>query len=124
MSVFVGRDARLFTDGTEIAYAKNISFKATASSIEEHTMDSNEPALSKPGNLTYEWSCERLYVNEDYTTLILDGTHVTIIFDHTGAGTAGKQLADAFVTSFDNSAGMDGGVIQRVTGKGKTLTTL
>jgi len=125
MSVFVGRDAKLFKGGTAIAYAKSISVKATASVIEEHTMDDAEPEICEPGNLTYEWSCERLFTDETYTAAILAGTdNLEIIFGPGGVKTAGTKLTGAYVTSIDENAGMDGGVIERITGKAAAMSKL
>jgi len=70
----LGRNARLYKDGTVIGYGKNISVKASAELIKDYSMDSLTPAVVGAGKQTFSWSAERLYINGAWMTLLLAGT--------------------------------------------------
>ncbi len=76
----LGRNARLFKDGTVIGYAKDISVKASADLIKEYSMDSLTPAIVAPGKQTFTWSAEKLYIDGAFMTLLLNGTEFDIVF--------------------------------------------
>jgi hypothetical protein len=112
-----GRTARLFYNSTPIGYAKNISTKVTAERIKEYSMDAVTPALLESGNQTFEWTCERMYIDNTYVTALLSGTKFTLVFGPTGTTTGGETWTDCIIFSREVKAGMDGAVLENISGE-------
>jgi hypothetical protein len=83
----LGRNARLYKDGTFIGYGKNISVKASAELIKEYSMDALTPAIVAPGKQSFKWTAEKLYIDGSFMTLLLAGTEFDIVFAPTGSPT-------------------------------------
>jgi hypothetical protein len=120
----LGRNARLYKDGTVIGYGKNISVKASAELIKEYSMDALTPAIVAPGKQSFKWSAEKLYVDGSFMTLLLAGTEFDIVFSPTGSptGTPYETWTDCVVLSVERTAGETGGVIEKVEGEAESVT--
>ena len=70
----LGRNARLYKEGTVIGYGKNISVKASAELIKEYSMDTLTPAIVAPGKQSFKWSAEKLYIDGSFMALLLADT--------------------------------------------------
>lgn len=119
----LGRNARLYKDGTVIGYGKNISVKASAELIKEYSMDSLTPCIVAPGKQTFGWSAEKLYINGAWMTLLLDGTEFEIVFQPAGSYEAApyETWTDCVVLNVERTAGETGGVLERVDGEAKNV---
>lgn len=120
----LGRNARLYKDGVVIGYGKNISVKASAELIKDYSMDSLEPAIVAPGKQTFAWTAEKLYINGEWMTLLLNGTEFDIVFAPTGSNTQApyETWSDCVVLNVERTAGETGGVLERVDGEAKSVT--
>ncbi len=120
----LGRNARLYKDGTVIGYGKNISVKATADLIKEYSMDSLEPAIIGAGKQTFTWSAEKLYVSGAYMSLLLAGTSFDLVFAPKGSSNVApyETWGDCVVLSCERTAGETGGVIEKIQGEATTVT--
>jgi len=125
MSVpLLGRNARLFKDGVVIGYGKDISVKATADLIKEYSMDALTPCIVAPGKQSFTWTCEKLFVDSAYMTLLLAGTEFDLVFAPTGSDTQVpyETWTDCVVLSVERTAGETGGVLEKVTGEAESVT--
>jgi hypothetical protein len=124
MSARLGRNARLYKDGTVIGYGKNISVKASAELIKEYSMDSLEPAIIGAGKQSFHWTCERLYTDGAWMTLLLAGTQFDLIFAPTGSSDTEpyEEWSDCTVLSCERTAGEGGGILEKVEGEATSVT--
>ena len=120
----LGRNARLYKDGTVIGYGKNISVKASAELIKDYSMDSLAPAVVGAGKQTFGWSAERLYVDGSWMTLLLAGTSFDIVFQPSGSylDTPYETWADCVVLNVERTAGETGAVLEKVDGEATSVT--
>jgi hypothetical protein len=120
----LGRNARLYKDGTVIGYGKNISVKASAEIIKEYSMDDLEPCIVAPGKQTFTWTAEKLYINGAWMTLLLAGTEFDLVFQPAGTYTQVpyETWSDCIVLSVERTAGETGGVLEKVTGEAQSVT--
>lgn len=122
---YVGRNARFYKDGSVIAYAKSIGVRMNAEAIMDGSMDSVSPALLASGKQSYSWSCDRLYIDEAYSTLLTGGSTFTIVFAPTGTNEAPKiTMTGCVITSAEHSAGESGAVMERVSGEALTCVPI
>ena len=120
----LGRNARLYKDGQAVGYGKNISVHASAELIKEYSVDSLTPCIVAPGKQTFTWSAERLYIDDAWITLLLDGTEFDMVF--APAGTYPPEpyetWTDCIVLSVERRAGETGGVLETVSGEAKGVS--
>ena len=119
-----GRNARLVLASVLVGYARNIKTSAKAAGIDVHSMESMKPALSEPGNISFDWSCDKLAVDNTLLTKLLAGTKFTIIFTHSGSPPTApyETWTGCYITGWDKSAGMDDGILESVSGKALDVT--
>jgi len=119
----LGRNARLYKDGVVIGYGKNISVKGSAELIKEYSMDALTPAIVAPGKQTFSWSAEKLYINGEWMTLLLNGTEFDIVFQPAGSylDVPYETWSDCVVLNVERTAGETGGVLERVDGEAKSV---
>ena len=120
----LGRNARLYKDGTVIGYGKNISVKASAELIKDYSMDSLTPAIVAPGKHTFNWSAEKFYLDGSWMTLLLNGTEFDIVFAPTGDDETPpyETWSDCVVLKVERTAGETGAVLEKVDGEAKSVT--
>jgi hypothetical protein len=82
-------------------------------------MDSNKPAFSDPGNLTFDWSAEFFSVGSAWLTKILAGTKFDMVFSPTGSPHTGEYetWTGCYLTKRGRKAGMTGALLENVAGK-------
>ena len=119
MSVKYGRNARLYVLSIAVGFARNIRTSAAAEAIDIHSMESLKPALSEPGNIGFDWSCDKLCVDNQWLTRLLGGTKFTMVFAHSGTPATApyETWTNCYVTGWDKSAGMTDGILESVKGK-------
>jgi len=125
MSVPVlGRNARLYKDGTVIGYGKNISVKGSAELIKEYSMDSLTPCIVAPGKQSFGWSADKLYIDGAWMTLLLGGTEFDIVFQPAGSYETApyEEWLDCVVLNVERTAGETGGVLEKVDGEATSVT--
>ena len=120
----LGRDARLYKDGTVIGYGKNIRVKAAAELIKEYSMDALTPCIVAPGKQSFTWEADKLYINGAWMTLLLAGTEFDIVFQPAGTYTQVpyETWNDCVVLNVERTAGETGGVLEKVSGEATTVT--
>jgi len=106
-----------------IGYGKNISVKGSAELIKEYSMDALTPAIVAPGKQTFSWSAEKLYINGEWMTLLLNGTEFDIVFQPAGSylDVPYETWSDCVVLNVERTAGETGGVLERVDGEAKSV---
>ena len=119
----LGRNARLYKDGTVIGYGKNIRVKAAAELIKEYSMDALTPCIVAPGKQSFSWECDRLYINGAWMTLLLAGTEFTIVFQPAGSYTSVpyEHWDEWVVLNVERTAGETGGVLEKVSGEATSV---
>jgi len=125
MSVPVlGRNARLYKDGTVIGYGKNISVKASAELIKEYSMDALAPCIVAPGKQSFGWSADKLYIDGAWMTLLLAGTEFDIVFQPSGSymTAPSETWSDCVVLNVERTAGETGGVLEKVDGEATSVS--
>ena len=120
----LGRNARLYKNGTVIGHGKNISVKASAELIKDYDMDSLTPQIVAPGKQSFKWTAEKFYLNGSWMTLLLAGTEFDIVFQPAGAYQSApyEEWTDCVVLSREATAGETGGIIEKVEGEAKAVT--
>jgi hypothetical protein len=123
-SPVLGRNARLYKDGTVIGYGKNISVKASAELIKDYSMDALTPAVVGAGKQSFTWSAEKLYVDGSFMTLLLAGTEFDIVFQPSGSYQTApyETWSDCVVLNVERTAGETGAVLEKVDGEAKSVT--
>ena len=125
MSVPVlGRNARLYKDGTVIGYGKNVRVKAAAELIKEYSMDALTPCIVAPGKQSFNWEADKLYINGAWMTLLLDGTEFELVFQPAGTYTQVPHEVwnGCIVLNVERTAGETGGVLEKVSGEATSVT--
>ncbi len=124
MSARLGRNARLYKDGTVIGYGKNISVKGQAEILKEYSMDALTPAVTGAGKQTFTWTMERLYTSGEYMTLLLAGTQFDLVFAPTRSSTTTpyETWSNCTITSVERTAGESGGLLEKIEGEAETVT--
>ncbi len=119
MSARLGRNARLYKDGTVIGFGKNISVKARAEILKDYSMDDTKPAVSGAGKQTFTWTMERLYTDGSFMTLLLGGTQFDLVFAPTGSSTTApyETWSNCTITSVERTAGESGGLLEKIEGE-------
>ena len=119
----LGRNARLYKDGTVIGYGKNISVKASAELIKDYSMDSLTPAIVAPGKQTFNWNAEKFYLDGSWMTLLLNGTEFDIVFAPTGDDETPpyETWSDCVVLNVERTAAETGGILEKVDGEAKSV---
>jgi hypothetical protein len=121
----VGRNARFYRAGVAVAYAKSISVDLSAEVIKDYSMDAAAPALLASGNQTFTWSVEKLYVGEEWATLLLAGTVFDVVFAPKGTSPVTSPyltLSNCIVSKVGSKAGMASGILLNVSGEAKSVT--
>jgi hypothetical protein len=120
----LGRDARLFKDGSEIGHGKNISTKASAEIIKVRSMDSLQPVITAPGAQSFAWSMERLFTGPDWIKLLLAGTKFDLVFAPEGddSGDTIETWVNCSVTNREAKAGESDGVLENISGEAENVT--
>ena len=119
----LGRNARLYKDGVAIGYGKNISLKASAELIKEYSMDSLEPCIVAPGKQTFSWSADKLYVDETFLYLLLEGTEFDMVFQPQGSylDEPYEEWSGCVVLNVERTAGETGGLLEKVSGEATSV---
>lgn len=121
-----GRNARLVVTGGEVvAYGRNIKTSAAAESSEVYSMDATTPALSEPGNITFDWSCDRLAVDDQvWLNRLLNGTKFSLVFAPTGSPPVApyETWTGCYVTGWDKNSSMADAILLSVKGKALNVT--
>jgi hypothetical protein len=121
----IGRNARLYKNGTVIAYGKAINVRGiTTPGWKEYSMDSLEPALTGPGAVGYAFTIERLYTNGEFMDLFEAGTTFQMVFQPSGTykTVPYETWNDCVITNVTRKAGLEGGVIETIEGQTTTVT--
>ena len=120
----LGRNARLYKDGTVIGYGKNIRVKGSAELIKEYSMDALTPCIVAPGKQSFTWSAEKLYINGSWMTLLLAGTEFDIVFQPAGSYQTApyETWTDCVVLNVERTAGETGGLLEKVDGEAESVT--
>ena len=120
----LGRNARLYKDGTVIGYGKNISVKASAELIKEYSMDALTPCIVAPGKQSFGWSADKLYIDGAWMTLLLAGTEFDIVFQPSGSYMTApyETWSDCVVLNVERTAGETGGVLEKVDGEATSVS--
>src|SRR3990172_1399388 len=92
MTVYLGRNARLFKAGIVVAYSKKISIAATAEIIKVYSNDALTPALTGAGKQTFTWSIDKLFVTGSLLTDLKAGTKFTLIYASSGSSTVAPYI--------------------------------
>ena len=124
MSARLGRNARLYKDGTVIGFIKNVSVKAQAEMIKDYSIDANTPAVSGPGKQSFTWSAERLYTSGAYMTLLLGGTQFDLIFAPTGSSNTApyETWNNCTILNVERTFAETAGLIEKISGEAESVT--
>lgn len=121
----LGRNARFIVENVVVAYARNLRTGASSGSIEAHSMDSRKPLLSEPGNITFNWSCDKLATeSQEWLNRLINGDKFSIVFAPTGTPKTApyETWTGCYVTDWDKTADMTDGILLRVSGKALDVT--
>lgn len=121
----LGRNARLYYNGDPIGLCKNISVKGTAEVIKDYSMDALTPAVVGAGKQTFTWSAERLFTDDTYIQLLIDGTQFDLVF-HPDGTPQNAALAETWnnctILSCERNAGETGALLEKISGEAESVT--
>ena len=119
----LGRDARLFKDGVEIGYGKNITTEADAEEIKVYSMDSLQPAITATGKQSFKWSMDRLFTDKTYIVLLKAGTPFDLVFAPEGddEGDTIETWKNCRVLHRGTKTGEDDGVLENISGSAQDV---
>ena len=119
MTIGLGRNAKIYVNGTLIGYGKGFSTHATQEVDKDYSVDAAAPALLAGGNQTYTFSIKKLAVDGALLTLLLGGSTFTVIAYPAGSPTAPYEtLTGCIITDYNKDHPEKGGIIQDVSGEG------
>ncbi len=121
----LGRNARLLKSGVAIGYGKGISVSADAESIKVYSMDALTPAITAAGKQTFKWSCDRLFTDSTYMSLLIAGTSFDLIFAPEGTPTSGTKYetwTGCVILHCERKAGEDDGILESISGEATGVT--
>ena len=123
-SPIVGYNAVVKKGDTEIGYAKGVTVGVDIDLIKEYALGSDTPSVLEGGNRSFPVSIEKMYVDNDYVTDVLDGTVVNIVVQPAGQGSGKPEItvSDVVFTSWELSITQDGVVMESLEGEGKSIT--
>jgi hypothetical protein len=119
----IGRNAVIeYSSGSAvvIGYAQGCTVDMTQELIKEFALGSNKATILKGGNQTYKIGVDRLYIDETYANLVLNGTPVDFIFTPTGttAGYIKITVKNVILTAHNTKIDQKGVVAEKVSGEG------
>jgi len=121
-----GRAAVIEYGTTAIGKVKNITLTATEDVIKDYSMDQVTPEVLAPGDLTLEFTAEKLWVDSVYVNLLLNQTYtgISIIIYPAGknSGETAFTLTNVILSRWNLTADKDGVVLSGIRGEGQTLT--
>jgi len=107
----VAKNAVLWDGTAAIAWIKEVRWRIRSEPVKDYKSDSLDPAILEAGNMTYEISFRRFYINKIYAEKVKTGTKITaaeIRPAGTGAGlekiTFGNLLFLEFEGQWANTA--------------------
>jgi hypothetical protein len=121
----LGRNARLYYNGSPIGFCKNISVKGTAEVIKDYSMDALTPAVVGAGKQTFTWSAERLFTDATYIELLLAGTQFDLVFNPDGTpqnAALAEIWGNCTILSSERTAGETGGLLEKISGEAESVT--
>jgi heptaprenylglyceryl phosphate synthase len=121
----LGRNGSINIDGVEVGYVKGVTFSVDADVIKDYKFNSAVPAVLESGNQSYRFTFEKMYIDNTYATLVLNGTKVTIILgpaNSTPVGQPNITLANAIIFHHGWRAEQEGIVIEDGSGEAATCT--
>jgi hypothetical protein len=119
MTVFLGRNAKMYKAGVVVAYAKNIKVQVTAELIKDYSMDAVAPAVIGAGKQTVTWSISKLYEATSLLADLVAGTKFVLVFASNGSSAVAPYttLTDAVILSWNKTAGETGGILSDISGE-------
>lgn len=117
----LGRNARLYKNGTVVGHGKNISIKSLAEIIKEYDMDALSPAIVAAGKQAFAWVIEKLYIDGAWMTLFLSGEEFDMVFQPAGSykTVPYEEWTGCVVLGCERRAGEIGGLLEIVIGETK-----
>jgi len=124
-SPLLGRNAKIFLDGTEIGYAEGVTLSISSDLIKEYKIGSDKPAVLEAGNKTFEISIDMMYIDKSYAEKVLGGDTVTVEIAPSGSTATGEEkitVSSVVFSSWELTIAQDGVIMERVSGEGKSVS--
>lgn len=111
---------------TAIAKGKNWRIRFRQTLVKDYSMDQEGPEVLAPGDETYEFTGEKLWIDSDFINDILAQTSTGVSLVCYPAGTASGEmtvtLGNFQFSEWTMTADKDGAIIENMAGEGKTFT--
>ena len=121
---FLGRNAVVLKDATEIGYCEGVTVGIDADLIKEYALGDDKPQVLESGNKSFTVDIDHMYIDNAFANDVLNGTAVTIEVRPEGTGTGKPKITvnDVILNSWELSIEQDGVEMESVSGEGKSLT--
>jgi len=121
---FLGRNAVVLKDATEIGYCEGVTVGIDADLIKEYALGDDKPQVLESGNKSFTVDIDHMYIDNAFANDVLNGTAVAIEVRPEGTGTGKPKITvnDVILNSWELSIEQDGVEMESVSGEGKSLT--
>ena len=120
-SPLLGVHALVKKDTAEIGYAQGVRLAINADLIKEYKIGSQTPEVLDYGNRSFPFTIDRMYIDNEYANLVLNGTTFDLIVYPSGSG-AYYTADDCVITSWEMTISQDGVILESVSGEAKNVT--
>jgi hypothetical protein len=122
-SPVLGRNARLIKDSIAIGYGRSVNVAADAEVIKVYSMDSLQPVIIGAGKQSFKWSCDRLYTDKTYLSLLLAGTKFDLVFAPEGDDESNKMETwkNCTILHCERKAAQDDGLLESISGEAEGI---
>jgi len=115
----LGKDAVIQVDGSDVGYAKGVTYRLTAEIVKDYKIGDDSPAILESGNKTYTVGIEKMFIDNTYADDVLNGTKVSIVIRPLGTGSGKPEitLSNVVLNSYELTITQDGVVLESVEGE-------
>ena len=121
----IGRNGSITVNGAEVGYVKGVTFDMDADVIKDYKFTSDLPAVLESGNKSFKFKFEKMYIDTTYSTLVLNGTKITILLGPANCTPTGQPkytLSNAIIFHHGFRDEQSGIVIEDGSGEAASLT--
>jgi hypothetical protein len=124
----VGRNAVIeYSAGSAvvIGYAQGCNVDIAQELVKEYKLGSNQAAILAAGNQSYKVTANKMYIDETYATLVLNGAPVDFIFAPAGTKSGNPKITvkNVILTAHSTKVDQKGIVSESVSGEGNNYLT-
>jgi len=121
-----GRLAVLKIGGVAVGKLRNVRIQMSKDIIKDYSMDQVNPEIFYPGEETYTFTAEKLWVDSVWVNSVIgqpdSGYTIEVYPEGTSSGSPKISLGNAIFTRWSVQNAMDGAAIENVEGEGKSIS--